>query len=63
MVCPLFSLKSCIRALALAIDGSQANFVRLIGNIELFVNEMLRRRDVLAGTNRKRKASVSGPSF
>lgn len=33
--------------------------VKTIGGVEAFLQEMLRRRDVLKGANRKRKPSVS----
>lgn len=43
--------------------SADADARRAIGDIELFVNEMLRRKDISTGANRKRKASVSRCCF
>lgn len=40
-------------------SGASADAQCVTENIELFVNEMLRRKNILTGGSRKRKASVS----
>lgn len=46
-----------------AFGEAPANTRRITADIELFVNEMLKGKNILTGASRKRKASVSRCRF